>query len=60
MGGGARGDWRRAAELWAALDAPYEVALAQAAADDEAALADALERLRREVPNRLPRSSHGV
>jgi DNA-binding CsgD family transcriptional regulator/tetratricopeptide (TPR) repeat protein len=41
------GDWRRAAELWGALDAPYEVALAQAAADDEAALADALERLRR-------------
>jgi DNA-binding CsgD family transcriptional regulator/tetratricopeptide (TPR) repeat protein len=41
------GDWRRAAELWAALDAPYEVALAQAALDDEAALADALERLRR-------------
>jgi len=40
------GDWRRAAELWAAVDAPYEAALAQAAADDEVALGDALEQLR--------------
>jgi DNA-binding CsgD family transcriptional regulator/tetratricopeptide (TPR) repeat protein len=41
------GDWRRASKLWTSLDAPYEAALAQAAADDESALADALERLRR-------------
>jgi DNA-binding CsgD family transcriptional regulator len=41
------GEWRRAAELWAELDAPYEAALARAAADDEQALAEALEELRR-------------
>jgi DNA-binding CsgD family transcriptional regulator len=41
------GNWRQAAQLWAALDAPYEAALAQADADDEAALAEALECLRR-------------
>jgi DNA-binding CsgD family transcriptional regulator/tetratricopeptide (TPR) repeat protein len=41
------GDWRRAAELWARLDAPYEVALALAAADEEDALRDSFERLRR-------------
>jgi DNA-binding CsgD family transcriptional regulator/tetratricopeptide (TPR) repeat protein len=40
------GDWKRAAELWEALDAPYEVALALAAADEEATVRDALERLR--------------
>jgi DNA-binding CsgD family transcriptional regulator len=41
------GDWRRAAELWEVLDAPYEAALARAAADDEQALGDALDSLRR-------------
>jgi len=41
------GDWRRAAELWVGLDAPYEVALAHAAADEEEPLREALERLRR-------------
>jgi DNA-binding CsgD family transcriptional regulator/tetratricopeptide (TPR) repeat protein len=41
------GDWRRAADLWAGLDAPYEVALAQAASTDEEALTHALDRLRR-------------
>jgi DNA-binding CsgD family transcriptional regulator/tetratricopeptide (TPR) repeat protein len=41
------GDWRRASELWSGLDAPYEAALARSAADDEEALAQALERLRR-------------
>jgi hypothetical protein len=39
------GEWVRAAELWAGLDAPYEAALALASADDEEALRDALGRL---------------
>jgi DNA-binding CsgD family transcriptional regulator len=41
------GDSLRAAGLWAALDAPYEAALARAAADEEEAPATALEELRR-------------
>ena len=40
------GDWRRAAELWKSLDAPYEAALALAGAQDEEALGAALEQLR--------------
>lgn len=42
-----KGDWQRAAELWAGLDAPYEAALARAAGDDERALSEALEELHR-------------
>jgi DNA-binding CsgD family transcriptional regulator/tetratricopeptide (TPR) repeat protein len=41
------GEWERAAELWEPLEAPYEAALALAGAQDEAALATALEQLRR-------------
>jgi DNA-binding CsgD family transcriptional regulator len=41
------GDPLHAAELWDALDAPYEAALARAAADDDEAPAAALEELRR-------------
>jgi DNA-binding CsgD family transcriptional regulator len=41
------GDWRRAASLWSDLDAPYEAALARSEADDEEALGNALEQLRR-------------
>jgi DNA-binding CsgD family transcriptional regulator/tetratricopeptide (TPR) repeat protein len=40
------GDWHRAAELWEALDSPYEAALARAEADDEEAVREALDRLR--------------
>lgn len=40
------GDWRRAAELWDELDAPYEAALTRAEGDDEAAVREALDRLR--------------
>jgi len=40
------GDWRQAAEGWNRLDAPYEVALARAAADDEETVKSALEQLR--------------
>jgi DNA-binding CsgD family transcriptional regulator len=41
------GDFRRAAECWVALDAPYEAALALAGADDEDALLRALDELRK-------------
>jgi len=41
------GDWKRAAELWEELDAPYEAALALADADDEDALRGAYEELQR-------------
>ncbi|MGZ4258158.1 MAG: LuxR C-terminal-related transcriptional regulator, partial [Gaiellaceae bacterium] len=40
------GDWRRAAEGWSRLDAPYEAALSRAAADDEETVKSALEQLR--------------
>ncbi len=40
------GDWRRAAELWEELDAPYEAALARAEADDEQTVREALDQLR--------------
>ena len=40
------GDWRRAAEAWDRLDAPYEAALARASADDEDTVKSALEQLR--------------
>ncbi|HET9322794.1 MAG TPA: AAA family ATPase [Gaiellaceae bacterium] len=41
------GDRRRAAELWAELESPYEAALALADADDEGALRRALEEMQR-------------
>ena len=41
------GNWRRAAELWAELDSPYEAALALADADDDDALRRALAELQR-------------
>ena len=41
------GDWRRAAELWTALDSPYEAALALADADDEETVRRGLEELHR-------------
>jgi DNA-binding CsgD family transcriptional regulator/tetratricopeptide (TPR) repeat protein len=41
------GDWRRAAELWTALDSPYEAALALAEANEEEALRQALAELQR-------------
>jgi DNA-binding CsgD family transcriptional regulator/tetratricopeptide (TPR) repeat protein len=41
------GDWRRAAELWAELDSPYEAALALAEADEEDPLRRALAELQR-------------
>jgi DNA-binding CsgD family transcriptional regulator/tetratricopeptide (TPR) repeat protein len=41
------GDWRRAAELWAALDSPYEGALALADSDDEQTVRGAFEALHR-------------
>jgi DNA-binding CsgD family transcriptional regulator len=40
------GDWRCAAESWDRFDAPYEAALARAAADDEETVKSALEELR--------------
>jgi DNA-binding CsgD family transcriptional regulator/tetratricopeptide (TPR) repeat protein len=40
------GDWRRAAEAWSRLNAPYEAALARAAADEERTLRVSLEQLR--------------
>jgi DNA-binding CsgD family transcriptional regulator/tetratricopeptide (TPR) repeat protein len=42
-----RGDWKRAAELWAEIGCPYEAALALADADDEDALRRALDELQR-------------
>jgi DNA-binding CsgD family transcriptional regulator len=39
------GDWRRAAELWADLDSPYEAALALADSDDEATIRRGLDQL---------------
>jgi DNA-binding CsgD family transcriptional regulator/tetratricopeptide (TPR) repeat protein len=39
------GDWRRAADLWAERDCPYETALALADADDDDVLRRALESL---------------
>jgi DNA-binding CsgD family transcriptional regulator/tetratricopeptide (TPR) repeat protein len=41
------GDRRRAAELWAELESPYEAALALADADDDEALRRALDELQR-------------
>ena len=41
------GDWRRAAELWAALGSPYRAALALADGDDDDALRQALQSLQR-------------
>jgi DNA-binding CsgD family transcriptional regulator/tetratricopeptide (TPR) repeat protein len=41
------GDWRRAAELWAELDSPYEAALALAETDEEESLRRALTELQR-------------
>jgi DNA-binding CsgD family transcriptional regulator/tetratricopeptide (TPR) repeat protein len=41
------GDWKGAAERWSEIGCPYEAALALAEADDEAALRDALDGLRR-------------
>ena len=41
------GDWKRAAERWSEIGCPYEAALALAEADDEEALRDALDGLRR-------------
>jgi DNA-binding CsgD family transcriptional regulator/tetratricopeptide (TPR) repeat protein len=41
------GDWRRAAELWRALDSPYEAALALAEATEEEPLRSALAELQR-------------
>ena len=41
------GDWRRAADLWAAIGCPYEAALALADADDQVALRRALDELQR-------------
>jgi DNA-binding CsgD family transcriptional regulator len=40
-----RGDWRGAAELWAAIGCPYEAALALAEADDQEALRRSLDAL---------------
>ena len=40
------GDWARAAELWSDIGCPYEAALALGDADDEAALRQALDKLR--------------
>ena len=40
-----RGDWRRAAAAWRALDAPYEVALALSHADDDGAQQEGLASL---------------
>jgi DNA-binding CsgD family transcriptional regulator len=40
-----RGDWARAAELWAEIGCPYEATLALADADDDATLRQALETL---------------
>src|SRR6266508_4389882 len=41
------GDWRRAAELWNAIDSPYEAALALADSPDEEAFRRGLEELHR-------------
>jgi DNA-binding CsgD family transcriptional regulator len=41
------GDWWRAADLWAALDSPYEAALALADSDDEETVRGAFEALHR-------------
>jgi DNA-binding NarL/FixJ family response regulator len=41
------GDWRRAAELWSAIDSPYEAALALADSPDEEAFRSGLEELHR-------------
>ncbi len=41
------GDWRRAAELWSAIDSPYEAALALADSPDEEAIRRGLEELHR-------------
>jgi DNA-binding NarL/FixJ family response regulator/tetratricopeptide (TPR) repeat protein len=41
------GDWRRAADLWAALDSPYEAALALADSDDEETVRGAFDALHR-------------
>lgn len=41
------GDWQAAARLWEQRGCPYEAALAQAEANDEAALRDALATLQR-------------
>jgi DNA-binding CsgD family transcriptional regulator/tetratricopeptide (TPR) repeat protein len=41
------GDWRRAAELWSAIDSPYEAALALADSPDEEAFRRGLEELHR-------------
>jgi DNA-binding CsgD family transcriptional regulator len=42
-----KGEWARAAELWAQIGCPYEAALALADADDEDALRRALAELQR-------------
>ena len=41
------GDWRRAAELWSAIDSPYEAALALADSPDEEAFRRGLAELHR-------------
>jgi ATP/maltotriose-dependent transcriptional regulator MalT len=41
------GDWRGAAKLWRSIGCPYETALAFAEADNEDAVRDSLEALRR-------------
>ena len=43
----AAGDWRRAADVWLELDAPYEAALVLAESDDEDAMRQALGELQR-------------